>query len=174
MALRNRDHKRQRAFPLPPRAVRSVDGGSSRALSVPRSSTPWAAKIFYPCRNVGPAADRAGDDVGRNRGISRAVAAIAESAIQQRGMWGTPLERRHQTIRLRDRHWNPASIASLRRRRPGPYERKAAISRHFERDPIPYALETDWPVGAAGFERLHLRIEFAKTLSSGREHAHLE
>jgi hypothetical protein len=22
----------------------------------------------------------------------------------------------------------------------------------FERDPIPYALETDWPVGAAGFE----------------------
>jgi hypothetical protein len=31
----------------------------------------------------------------------------------------------------------------------------AAISWHFERDPIPYALETDWPVGAAGFEPLH-------------------
>jgi hypothetical protein len=29
-----------------------------------------------------------------------------------------------------------------------PYERNAVISRHFERDPIPYALETDWPVGA--------------------------
>jgi hypothetical protein len=26
----------------------------------------------------------------------------------------------------------------------------AAISRHFERDPIPYALETDWPVGGGG------------------------
>ena len=40
-----------------------------------------------------------------------------------------------------------------------------------ERDPIPYALETDWPVGAAGFETL--QTGFAKTLSSGREHAHL-
>ena len=27
--------------------------------------------------------------------------------------------------------------------------------RGWERDPIPYALETDWPVGAAGFEPLH-------------------
>ena len=26
----------------------------------------------------------------------------------------------------------------------------------FERDPIPYALDTDWPVGAAGFELPHL------------------
>ena len=34
----------------------------------------------------------------------------------------------------------------------------SAISWHFERDPIPYALETDWPVGAAGFEPLHLEI----------------
>jgi len=54
------------------------------------------------------------------------------------------LERRHQTIRLRDRHWIPTSVASFRRRRPSPYERNAAISRHFERDPISYALETDW------------------------------
>ncbi len=29
---------------------------------------------------------------------------------------------------------------------------------HDPRDPIPYALETDWPVGAAGFEPLHIRI----------------
>ena len=29
-------------------------------------------------------------------------------------------------------------------------------------DPIPYALETDWPVGAAGFEPLHLEIESAE------------
>ncbi len=28
----------------------------------------------------------------------------------------------------------------------------AATAQHFERDPISYALETDWPVGAAGFE----------------------
>src|SRR3954447_9098889 len=74
-------------------------------------------------------------------------------------------ERRHQTIRLRDRHWNPRSV--VRRRRPSPYERNAAISRHFEREPIPYALETDWPVEAAGFEPLHLRSEFTKTLSLG-------
>jgi hypothetical protein len=31
----------------------------------------------------------------------------------------------------------------------------AAISWHFERDPTPYALETDWPVGAGGVEPLH-------------------
>ena len=42
-----------------------------------------------------------------------------------------------------------------------------AISRHFERDPIPYALETDWPVGAAGFEPLHLDWNSPKTLSQG-------
>jgi hypothetical protein len=72
------------------------------------------------------------------------------------------LERRHQTIRLRDRHWIP---------RPSPVSgggdqvlmnENAAISWHFERDPIPYALETDWPVGAAGFEPLHLEIRSAE------------
>jgi hypothetical protein len=31
--------------------------------------------------------------------------------------------------------------------------------KHFERDPIQYALETDWLAGAAGLEPLHLRIE---------------
>ncbi len=31
----------------------------------------------------------------------------------------------------------------------------------------------DWPVGAAGFEPLHLRIEFAKTLSPGREKSNM-
>jgi hypothetical protein len=36
--------------------------------------------------------------------------------------------------------------------------RNAAISWHFERDPIPYALDTDWLVGAAGFELPHFRI----------------
>src|SRR3954470_18091634 len=57
------------------------------------------------------------------------------------------LERRHQTIRLRDRHWNPTSVASFRRRRPSPYERNAAISWHFEREPIPYALELTGRLG---------------------------
>ncbi len=36
------------------------------------------------------------------------------------------------------------------------------IRQHFERDPIPYALDTDWPVGAAGFEPLHVEIRSAE------------
>jgi hypothetical protein len=54
--------------------------------------------------------------------------------------------------------------------------RNAAISRHFERDPIPYALETDWPLGAAGFEPLHFRIgirEDSQPGAAGFEHTHL-
>ena len=42
-------------------------------------------------------------------------------------------------------------------RETSPYVRNAAISRHFERDPIPYALDSDWPVEAGGFEPLHFR-----------------
>jgi hypothetical protein len=42
---------------------------------------------------------------------------------------------------------NPASIASFRRRRPDPYERNAAISWHFERDPIPYAFAQSFIAG---------------------------
>jgi hypothetical protein len=38
---------------------------------------------------------------------------------------------------------------------------------HFERDLIPYALETDWPVGAGGFEPLHFRIGISRRLSAG-------
>jgi hypothetical protein len=49
----------------------------------------------------------------------------------------------------------------------------AAISWHFERDPIPYALDTDWPVEAGGFEPLHLRIGIPQTLSSGREDSNI-
>jgi hypothetical protein len=37
-------------------------------------------------------------------------------------------------------------------------EGNTAISRHFERGPLWYALETDWLAGAAGFELLHSRI----------------
>jgi hypothetical protein len=59
-------------------------------------------------------------------------------------------------------HCNPTSVANFRIRRRGPYARNAAISRHFVRDPIPYALEADWPVGAAGFEPLHLEIRSAE------------
>ena len=40
----------------------------------------------------------------------------------------------------------------------GASKRNAAISRHFERDPIPYELERDWPVEAAGVEPLHQEL----------------
>ena len=49
----------------------------------------------------------------------------------------------------------------------------AAISRHFERDPIPYALETDWPVGAAGFEPLHIRIGICQDSQPGGRDSNL-
>jgi hypothetical protein len=90
------------------------------------------------------------------------AAMVAGSDLYSSSPNGPRLERRHRTIRLRDRQWNPASVVSFRRRRPRPYERNAAISWHFERVPIPYALETDWPVGAAGFEPLHLEIRSAE------------
>jgi hypothetical protein len=65
--------------------------------------------------------------------------------------------------------------ASLFRARPAVAPRAGLWSspQHFERDPIPYALETDWPVGVAGFEPLHLRIGFAKTLRVGLEDSNL-
>jgi hypothetical protein len=62
------------------------------------------------------------------------------------------------------------------RGRPDPYERNAAISWHFERDPIQYALETDWPVEAGGFEPLHFRIgirEDSQPGAAGFELTHL-
>jgi hypothetical protein len=42
--------------------------------------------------------------------------------------------------------------------------------------PVPYALETDWPVGAAGFEPLHIRIGICQDYQpgAGLELAHLE
>jgi hypothetical protein len=36
-------------------------------------------------------------------------------------------------------------------------KRVGDVKRHFERDAIPYALETDWPLEAGGFEPLHFR-----------------
>jgi hypothetical protein len=46
---------------------------------------------------------------------------------------------------------------------PPPYQsHRSASARQLERDPIPYALETDWPVGAAGFEPPHLEIRSAE------------
>ncbi len=55
-----------------------------------------------------------------------------------------------------------AHLAGLERR-----HRAASISWHFERDSIPYALETDWPVGAAGFEPLHIRIGICQDSQPG-------
>jgi hypothetical protein len=59
-------------------------------------------------------------------------------------------------------------VRFFRTRRRGPYVRNAGISRHLERDPIPYALETDCPRGAAGFETPHLQIRSAEFCGSGR------
>ena len=53
----------------------------------------------------------------------------------------------------------------------------SAISRRFERHLIPYALETDCPLGAAGFEPLHLRIgvrQDSQLGAAGLKLAHLE
>jgi hypothetical protein len=55
--------------------------------------------------------------------------------------------------------------------------RPAGKSRHFERGPLQYALETDWLAGAAGFEPLHLRIGVrhdSQLGAGGFEHAHLD
>jgi hypothetical protein len=42
-----------------------------------------------------------------------------------------------------------------------------------KRDPIPYALETDWPVGAAGFEPLHSRIGICQDSQPRRRDSNL-
>jgi hypothetical protein len=42
---------------------------------------------------------------------------------------------------------------------------RLSSSRRANGHPIPYALETDWLAGVAGFEPLHLRIEIRETLS---------
>src|SRR5262245_38715703 len=56
---------------------------------------------------------------------------------------------------------NPTSITSFRARRPSLVCEMSAISRHFERAPILYALETDWPVEAGGFEPPHLNFRIS-------------
>jgi hypothetical protein len=48
-----------------------------------------------------------------------------------------------------------------------------SLSPACDREPIPYALETDWLVEAAGFKHLHSRIGIAKTLSSRRQDSNL-
>jgi hypothetical protein len=45
--------------------------------------------------------------------------------------------------------------------------------RFVTRDPIPYALETDWPVGAAGFEPLHIRIGICQDSQPGGRDSNL-
>jgi hypothetical protein len=40
-------------------------------------------------------------------------------------------------------------------------------------DPIPYALETDWPVEAGGFEPLHFRIGIREDSQPGRQDSNL-
>jgi hypothetical protein len=53
------------------------------------------------------------------------------------------------------------------------FGRQRSPTRHFERDPISYALETDWPVGAAGFEPLHIRIGICQDSQPGGRDSNL-
>ena len=66
-------------------------------------------------------------------------------------------ETRHQNVVVGDSRPKSRFGRQFRHTETSPYVRNAAISWHFERDPIPYALETDWPVEAAGFEHTHLK-----------------
>ena len=61
-------------------------------------------------------------------------------------------ETRHQNVVIGDSRPKSRFGRQFRHTETSPYVRNAAISWHFERDPIPYALETDWPVG-------HVRLE---------------
>jgi hypothetical protein len=102
---------------------------------------------------------------GGRHALHAAAARVMGEGQAQLPTWPR-LERRHQT-RLRDRHWNPTSVASFRRRRPSPYERNAAISRHFERDSIPYALETDWAGWGVGIRTTAFRNRNSPRLQPG-------
>jgi len=113
-------------------------------------------------RTAGPAVPMIGRFAGRNRAghrrLDEGVGLTGPSCGRSRCALQ---ETRHQNVVLGDS--GPKSRFGRRfpHTETSPYVRNAAISRHFERDPIPYALETDWPVGAAGFEPLHLRIRSA-------------
>jgi hypothetical protein len=67
---------------------------------------------------------------------------------------GWPCSLRGQTwrYRLASRARQFISVGSFRTRRRGPFGRNGAILRHFERDAIPYALETDCVAGHVGLE----------------------
>jgi hypothetical protein len=93
-----------------------------------------------------------------------------------------------QNTRSRPNRPHPASAGQFPHAETRSFWRNGAIMRHFERDAIPYALETDWPLGAEGFEPLHLmrthqdspprgrdsnlcisEFEFTETLSRGQD-----
>ena len=95
-------------------------------------------------REPAPSPSRRAEDPPRTRARERARRAYCSENIL-----GHDLE-----IDVTD-----ASLAILLRQ-----EARAAA---MNADSIQYALETDWPVGAAGFEPLHIESEFAKTLSPG-------
>ena len=82
-------------------------------------------------------------------------------------------ETRHQNVVLGDSGPKSRFGRQFPHTETSPYVRNATISRHFERDPIPYALETDWPVEAAGFEPLHLRIGIHQDSQPGGQDSNL-
>jgi hypothetical protein len=70
---------------------------------------------------------------------------------------------------------SPIAMQTMQHGIPARCRRQHSHRLCFERDPIPYALETDWPVEAAGFETLHFRIGVRQDPQLGAgafEHAH--
>jgi len=106
----------------------------------------------------------------RDWGYDRIVGAWANLGIC---LFGALHETRHQNMALRDRAPESDFRGYFSDTETKLDQGNTAISRHFERGPLWYALEMDWLAEAGGFEPLHLRIEFAKTLRSGREHSNV-
>ena len=84
-----------------------------------------------------------------------------------------PVDNETPNILLRDRTPKAHSWRQFPHTETKCLSRNTAISRRFDRDPIPYALETDCPLGAAGFEPLHSRMRVRQDSPLGRENSNM-